>query len=119
MKFLDILLDDNLSWKEHMKYLENKLAKNIGLMYREKPFKDKEPLLALYYSYIHSYLNYANLAWSSTYLANLKKLRSQQKHAIRVAHNKTKFEHRKELLKSANVRNVYKLYILSIAIFMQ
>ena len=27
MKFLDVLLDDNLSWKEHMKYLENKIAK--------------------------------------------------------------------------------------------
>ena len=79
MKFLGVLLDDNLSWKEHIKYLENKIAKNIGLMYRAKPFLDKESLLALYYSYIHSYLNYANLTWGSTYLANLKKLRSQQK----------------------------------------
>ena len=91
MTFLGVLLDANLSsWKEHMKYLENKLAKNIGLMYRAKPFIDKESLLALYYSYIHSYPNYANLAWGSTYLANLKKLRSQQKHAIRRDHNKTK-----------------------------
>ena len=84
MKFLGVLLDDNLSWKEHIKYLENKIAKNIGLMYRAKPFLDKESLSALYYSYIHSYLNYANLAWGSTYLTNLKKLRSQQKHAIRI-----------------------------------
>ena len=36
MKFLGVLLDDNLSWKEHIKYLENKIAKNIGLMYRAK-----------------------------------------------------------------------------------
>ena len=62
MKFLGVLLDDNLSWKEHIKYLENKIAKNIGLLYRAKPFLNKEYLLALYYSYIHSYLNYANLA---------------------------------------------------------
>ena len=62
MKFLCVLLDENLSWKEHIKYLENKIAKNIGLLYRAKPFLDKESLLALYYSYIHSYLNYANLA---------------------------------------------------------
>ena len=40
----------------------------MGLMYKEKPFLDKESLLAFFYSYIHSYLNYANLAWSSTYL---------------------------------------------------
>ena len=115
MKFLGVLLDDNLLWKGN--YLENKIAKNIGVMYRAKPFLDKESLLALYYSYIHSYLNYANLAWGSTYLTNLKKLRSQQKHAIRIVHNKRKFEHTKELCKSASVLNLYKLNILSIAVF--
>ena len=118
MKFLGVLLDDNLLWKEHIKYLENKIAKNIGLMYRAKPFLDKETLLAFYYSDIHSYLNYANLAWGSTYLTNLKKLRSQQKHAIRIVHSKTKFEHTKELFKSASVLNLYKLNILNIAVFM-
>ena len=41
VKFLGVLLDDNLSWKEHVKYLENKVAKNKGLMYRVKPFLDK------------------------------------------------------------------------------
>ena len=116
--FLGVLLGNNLSWKEQIKYLENKIAKNIGLVYRAKSFLDKESLLALYYSYVHSYLNYANLAWDSTYLTNLKKLRSQQKQTIRIVHNKTKFEHIKELFKSANVLNLYKLNILSIAVFM-
>ena len=51
-------------------------------MYRAKPFLYKESLLALHYSYVHSYRNYANLAWSSTYRTNLEKLRSQQKHAL-------------------------------------
>ena len=68
-------------------------------------------MLALYYSYIHSYLIYANLAWGSTYLTNLKKLRSQQKHAIRIVHNKRKFERTKELFKSASVLNLFKLAV--------
>ena len=88
-------------------------------MYRAKPYLDKESLLALYYSYNDSYLNYANLAWGSTYLINLKKLRNQQKHAIQIVHNKTKLEHTKELFKSASVLKLYKLNILSIAVFMQ
>ena len=113
MKFLG-----DLSWKEHIKDLENKIAKNIGLMYSAKQFLDKESLLALYYSHIHSYLNYANLAWGSNYPTNLKKLRSQQKHAIRMVHNKTKFEYTKELFKSTNVLNLYELNILSITVFM-
>ena len=61
------------SWKEHIKYLENKIAKNIGLVYRAKPFLDKKSLLALYYSCIHSYLNYANLAWDNTNLNETEK----------------------------------------------
>ena len=38
MKFLGVVSGDNLSWKEHIKYLENKKAKNKGLLYRAKTF---------------------------------------------------------------------------------
>ena len=68
IKFLGVLLDENLSWKDHIKYIENKVAKNIGLfglLYRAKLFLDKNSLLALYYSYIDTYLNYAYLSWDS------------------------------------------------------
>ena len=61
IKILGVSLDDNF-WKKHIKYFENKIAENIGIMYRAKSVLDKELLSALYYSYIDSYLNYANLA---------------------------------------------------------
>ena len=54
IKFLGVLLDENLSWKNHIKYIENKVAKNIGLLYRAKLFLDKNSLLTLYYSYTHT-----------------------------------------------------------------
>ena len=53
IKFLGVLLDEHLSWKEHIRYTENKIAKNIGLLYRAKPFLGKHSLLTQYYSYIH------------------------------------------------------------------
>ena len=61
-KFLGALLDENLSSKDHLKYIENKIAKSIGLMYKAKPFLDKDfySLLSLYFFYIHSYINCAN-----------------------------------------------------------
>ena len=62
IKFLDVLLDENLSWKDHIKFIENKVTKNIGLLYWTKLFLDKNSLLTLYYSYIHTYLSYANLS---------------------------------------------------------
>ena len=84
IKFLVVLLDENLNWKEHIKYKENKTANNLGLFYRTRPFLERNALLALYYSYRQTYINYANVAWGSTCRTKLKKINSQQKHAIRI-----------------------------------
>ena len=53
-KFLGILLDETLLWKEHLKLTENKIAKYKGLIYKAKPYLNKDSLLPLYFSYIHS-----------------------------------------------------------------
>ena len=34
MEFLGILLDENLNWKTHINYLENKISKNIEILYK-------------------------------------------------------------------------------------
>ena len=106
IKFHGVLLGEHLSWKEHKKYTENKISKNIGLLFRAKRFLGKHFLLTLYYSYIHTYLNYANLSWASTNRTNLKKLLSQQKHAIQIFNNKTRFEHTKEFFNSQKILNI-------------
>ena len=63
IKFLGVLLDQHLTWQEQIKRTENKIAKSIGILCKVRPYLDKRTLLCLYYSYIHSYLNYANTAW--------------------------------------------------------
>ena len=32
INFLDVLLEENLSWKTHTKYIKNKISKNIGIV---------------------------------------------------------------------------------------
>ena len=44
IKFLGILLDENISWKNHIRSVEKKLAKNIGLLYRAKYLLDDSSL---------------------------------------------------------------------------
>ena len=104
-----------MTWKEHIKYIENKIAKNIGIIFRYKPYLSKKCLLSLslYYSYIHSYISYANIAWGNTYLSNLKKIGSQQKHFVRINYNKMKYESVRELLRSLKILNVYQINILN------
>ena len=54
-------MHETLSWKEYLKLTENEIAKNIGLIFEAKLYLNKDSLLALYFSYIHSYFNYAQL----------------------------------------------------------
>ena len=61
IKLLDVLLD------------EDKIPKSIELLPKGPTFLSKQSLLSLCYSDIHSYINYANVAWGSTYMTNLKK----------------------------------------------
>ena len=65
IKSLEILLNENLIWKEHLKNNENKFAKNIGFLYKAKPHLIKKCLIALCHSLIHAYINYAYIAWYS------------------------------------------------------
>ena len=113
MKFLEVLPDENLCWKEQLKYIESKIAKNIGLLHRAKPYIDKHSLLSLYHSYIHSYINYGNIAWGST-----TRTYSLQKHAIRIVYSKDRLSHTTELFNECKVLNVFQVNIWKNLVFM-
>ena len=46
IKFLDVFLDENLRGKDHIRYTENKIAKNIGLLFRCTPYLTTKRLLS-------------------------------------------------------------------------
>ena len=109
IKFLGVLLDENITWKNHIRTVEKKLAKNIGLLYRAKWLLDESSLKTIYFSYIHSYLNYANIAWGSTYRTNLRTIHYHQKHASRIVFNQDRLTHSRPLLRSLNALNIYQI----------
>ena len=62
IKFLGVLVDENLTWIDHITLVENKLSKNLGLLHKAKNYLNKKSMVNLYYSFIHGYLNYGNIA---------------------------------------------------------
>ena len=44
-KFLGVLLDQYLTWEEHIKRTENTISKNIGTLYKIRPYLGKKALL--------------------------------------------------------------------------
>ena len=69
MKLLGVLLDEQISWNDHVRTVKNKITKNIGLLHRVSEFLNEDSLKTVYLSYINSYLNYTNIAWAS-YVCN-------------------------------------------------
>ena len=119
IKFLGVWIDENLTWRDHIHTVENKIAKNIGLLYQGKHYLDDNCLKQIYFAYIHAYLNYANIAWASTHKTKLKKVQSKQKHALRITFNQSKTSPSETFFLSLNVRNVCQINIFQSVQFMQ
>ena len=62
IKFLGVSIGENLTWRDHIHTVENKIAKNIGLLlYQGKHYLDENCLKQIFFAYIHTYLSYANI----------------------------------------------------------
>ena len=116
IKYLGVLTDEHLTWKEHIAVIENKISKNLGLLHRARRVLDSKVLTNQYFSFIHSYLNYGNIVWVSKSTKKLKKLSSKQKQALRILNNE--FTDIREIMIRTKVLNIYKLNIYQILNFM-
>ena len=117
-KFLGVFIDENLSWKQHIEILSSEISKSVGILYKSRDVLSKQCLNQLYFSFIHSYVNYANIAWASTTKSKLERLYRFQKHAARVIYHKDRYTHGSALLNDMKALNVFKLNIFNILCFM-
>ena len=117
-KFLGILIDENLNWKAQIANVASKISKSIGILYKASPFLNKYLLKQLYTAFVHSYLNYGNLAWGSTHKSKLETLYRHQKHAVRIINFKDRFTHSKPLFVEMKILNLYELNVFHVLSFM-
>ena len=118
LKFLGVILDEHLTWKKHMQLIENKVSKNAGVFYKTSKLINSKCLRSIYFSFIHSYINYANIAWASTNKTKLKKLFGKQKQAARIIFIQDRFTHARPLLKTLSALSFYEINLLQVLLFM-
>ena len=110
-KFLGVLIDENLTWKPQIENVCKKVSKSIGVLYQARPFLSKHLLQQLYFAFVHSHLNYCNIAWGSTHRTKLERLYRYQKHAIRILNYKDRFTHTKPLFLDMKILNIFDMNI--------
>ena len=72
--FLDVFIDANLFWKQHIEKVSSSISKIIGILYKSRDVLSKQSLKQLYFSFIHNYVNYANIARASTCKSKLERI---------------------------------------------
>ena len=62
-KYLGVLIDEKLNWKQHINQLNTKISKSIGILYKLRHLVPKSTLVTLYNSFIQSHVLYGLLNW--------------------------------------------------------
>ena len=83
-KFLGVIIDSKLWWKNHIDYTCNKLSKCVGISCKAMKQLPKPSLINLYYSFAYPYMIYCNHVWGNNYPSNLQKNEKVSKKLVRI-----------------------------------
>ena len=108
--YLGIMIDEHMSWENHIQMISMKISKIIGITKRLRYIFPQRILLTLYKSLIVSHLHYGILLWGKC-AADLEKL---QKRAVRVISFSRPIEHTEPIFKTLNLLKLKDIYILKV-----
>ena len=113
-KFLGLILDKNLNFKEHITHISNKCSKSIGILFKLNYFLPTNILKMLYSSMILPYLNYGIEAWFGAARTDRNKVFILQKKSIRAIYNLPFNTHTNTFFKDNNILKIHELYKLNL-----
>ena len=74
VKYLGILIDCHLNWKDHIQQISKKISRGIGVLCKIRHYVDVKILVQLYHVIIFPFLSYSCIVWGNTYDNNIKPL---------------------------------------------
>ena len=118
INFLGVIIDDRLTWTDHVNSIRGKISMSIGIMRKLRSILPLKTLFMLYNAFVLPYLDYCSLVWSGTSSGNLQRLYTLQKKAIRICTNSHFIAHTSPLFKELNCVTFYDSISLKLGIFM-
>ena len=113
-KFLGVIFDDKLSWKEHILSIISKLNSCLGATRRARPYLNTHSLFTIYYSLMQSHTQYCCETWGSWESRGnkviLQRLQAVCNKFFRLIYNLDSRDSVRGLIRENNVMNVNQLY---------
>ena len=116
-KFLGVVLDNKLTFADHIKEVSSKISKSIGIIHHLKNYLQVPTLISLYYSLVYPYLTYCILIWGGTYSSHLTPLITLQKRCIRLITKSPFLAHTDPIFKLHKILKFTDIYKFNLAVF--
>ena len=117
VKFLGILLDENLSWKYHLSELNKKLSRTCGIFFKVRHLLPTTVLISLYNSLFSSFLQYGVIVWGLTYDTHIKPIYLLQKKVVRAITFKSFRSPSTSIFSDLKILKLYDLFELKLLTF--
>lgn len=85
VKYLGVLIDDDLSWKSHIAHLKSTLLPILYIIYKVKHFLNAWCLKSIYFAYVESHIAYCSSIYTNTAACNLSQLKILNNKLLRAA----------------------------------
>ena len=109
-KFLGIMVDEQLNWKQHIDYLHSKLRKSFFSLCRIKNLFPLKLKILLFNALFKSHIEYGIQVWGQG--TGIQKIELLQKKMIRALFTKSGFGHTEPIMKQLGILKVKDLYVL-------
>ena len=116
-KFLGLILDKKLNFKNHLVMLKSKISKTVGLLFKLNKFLPENILKSLYQTLVQPYLTYGIEAWFSAPNFLTDKIFILQKKSIRAILNLHFNCHTNQYFKDLNLLKLSDLYKVNLMVF--
>jgi hypothetical protein len=116
--FLGVVLDEYLTWKDHINLITKKVIKSAGIIAKIRHYTNLNALKLIYYGLVYPYLIYGNLLWGNTYKSRIQKLINVQKKIVRLMTFKSYLDHTEKLFEDIYILTLNKLNDYLTSLFM-
>ena len=111
IKYLGVIIDENINWKPHIDYLAKKLRYVVLILSKIRGVANLKLRKIIYFALFQSRLQYCLSVFGGTYKTTLKPLQTLQKKAIRLITNSERFSHTAPLFSETKILTLGQLYI--------
>jgi len=123
IKYLGVLIDSQLTFRQHITEVKKKIARAVGILYKLRPFVTTAILTSVYYAIAYPFLLYGIIVWGVSN-DSLSQIHIQVKKIVRLISNKDKFPnehgpltHSPPLFFQLKLLTIYDIFKLQLAKF--